>query len=314
MLQSIIPNIATIEAIDKLVKAQPIQYADKKLAKTFKTWNVRNVTLDPQNSIRLGYDVRENGVKKPVTILRNSTSLIDYTAKGNHRVDIVCGDSYTLDKLLPYQVITTDMLTKKGFTEKDFLAWAASTNPQYPPSTSKPNNKATLKNVVSTVYTIDDVIQTEPAKEYLIEKCKCSKAYANEIIEEARMVKDKSTYQKRTGRQWRVWSTQDLNVEKAKYTGTSIAMSVGNLTLRTLMEKVVDNDIARKSNQKYDEDFNIILHFGDVGGEKNLAFWRKSKALWYARFNNIMERYDINIDVRVLPHDIEIINPFNTKK
>ena len=206
------------------------------------------------------------------------------------------------------------MLTKKGFTEKDFLAWAASTNPQYPPSTSKPNNKATLKNVVSTVYTIDDVIQTEPAKEYLIEKCKCSKAYANEIIEEARMVKDKSTYQKRTGRQWRVWSTQDLNVEKAKYTGTSIAMSVGNLTLRTLMEKVVDNDIARKSNQKYDEDFNIILHFGDVGGEKNLAFWRKSKALWYARFNNIMERYDINIDVRVLPHDIEIINPFNTKK
>ena len=314
MLQSTIPSIVTIDAIDKLVKAQPIQYADKKLAKTFKTWNVRNVTLDPQNSIRLGYDVRENGVKKPVTILRNSTSLIDYTAKGNHRVDIVCGDSYTLDKLLPYQVITTDMLTKKGFTEKDFLAWAASTNPQYPPSTSKPNNKATLKNVVSTVYTIDDDIQTEPAKEYLIEKCKCSKAYANEIIEEARMIKDKSTYQKRTGRQWRVWSTQDLNVEKAKYTGTSIAMSVGNLTLRTLMEKVVDNDIARKSNQKYDEDFNIILHFGDVGGEKNLAFWRKSKALWYARFNNIMERYDINIDVRVLPHDIEIINPFNTKK
>ena len=314
MLQSIIPNIVTIDAINNLVEEQPIKYADKKLAKTFKTWNVRNVTLDPQNSIRLGYDVRENGVKKPVTILRNSTSLTDYTAKGNHRVDIFCGDSYTLDKPLPYQVITTDMLTKKGFTEKDFLAWAASTNPQYDELTSKPNNKATLKNVVSTVYTIDDVIQTEPAKEYLIEKCKCSKAYANEIIEEARMVKDKSTYQKRTGRQWRVWSTQDLNVEKAKYTGTSIAMSVGNLTLRTLMEKVVDNDIARKSNQKYDEDFNIILHFGDVGGEKNLAFWRKSKALWYARFNNIMERYDINIDVRVLPHDIEIINPFNTKK
>ena len=29
---------------------------------------------------------------------------------------------------------------------------------------------------------------------------------------------------------------------------------------------------------------------------------------------NVMERYDINIDVRVLPHDIAIINPFDTKK
>ena len=62
------------------------------------------------------------------------------------------------------------------------------------------------------------------------------------------------------------------------------------------------------------KDISAILHFGDIGGEKNLAFWKKSKALWYARFNNIMERYDINIDVRVLPHDIAIINPFDTKK
>tara|TARA_B100001057_G_C22749618_1_gene911223 strand:- start:69 stop:998 length:930 start_codon:yes stop_codon:yes gene_type:complete len=307
MLNITTPSLANIKAIQKLFEKAEKQFADKKLAKTFKPWNIRNVTLDPKNSHQLGYSIREKGVKEPITIFRNGTD--DWTAAGNHRLDIFIGDGYTLRNPLPYKVITLEQLKQNNLTEKDFLAWAVSTNPQLCEFTSKPNNKATLKNTIAELYTLDGTIQTSHAKAFL-EHNGCSSAYANEIIEEARMINNFNTYQQRTGRKWKTWSSSDLNKEKAKYPGISIAMSVGNLTLKTLIERVVDNDIARQAGEKFQTEFNVVLHFGDIGGEKNLQFWKENKAMWYSRWNNVMERYNINIEIRVLHHDIEIVNIF----